>query len=434
MNNAILFYKAAVLVSALSLSSASNAAESYYSTTWSSSLDGWATINDSETTKTWKANSGKLEVSNESEDAIASINWVISPIFDCSDGAKDSIFLERLRNGSDDAVLALLFTEDYTGDVNTTTWQTIHADLIASMTVSYEGYNWEAYKEAFPTTSSATARIALKHTSTGTEPCKVRVKNFRITTTGEPYVNPGTSKNSKHPLPYSAIWKAGLEDWAVADSLYSSKTWGWKAEGLAFISDSKQANNDWLISPPIDADGANPKNIILDARWKGAKSSNVSLYYTTSSLSEWNWVEVAKDIIPESHGFGFAETYKLEQIFKVDVVADSIRFALHYAPFLSPEGTQNEIRIYGFKVEEDIPSGTEAPKADNMEIYPNPARDVIHLKACGAKVSVFDFTGQCLLKTQLVSNKIDISHLPSGQYIIDRQKEGQHHTSIFMKK
>jgi Tfp pilus assembly protein PilV len=154
-------------------------------------------------------------------------------------------------------------------------------------------------------------------------------------------------------LPYKANWETDLEDWTVVDNKYNSKTWDWRAAGVAFITDSKRANDDWLISPAIDCSGKGAKKVSFSAGWNKAQSSNIALYYSTNyegDQSAAEWVLVEEKIIPDSQPFGFKTAVYIPISVKVKVSAPKVHFAIRYMPHNEAEDSQNEIRIRNFKV------------------------------------------------------------------------------------
>lgn len=163
----------------------------------------------------------------------------------------------------------------------------------------------------------------------------------------------GASAQELKTLPYAAMWKTGLDEWQVNDLKYHSKTWKWKAAGVATITDSKRENNDWLISPAIDCKGVKRLKVAFKAGWNKAQSSNVELYYSLNyegNQEEADWVLIEEKIIPDSHPYGFKTAAYLPCNFKVKVDAPKVHFAIRYTRHNAAEDVQNEIRVRNFKV------------------------------------------------------------------------------------
>lgn len=161
------------------------------------------------------------------------------------------------------------------------------------------------------------------------------------------------SAQDVQPLPFVANWTTDLEEWEVVDNKYESKTWKWKAAGVATITDSKRKNDDWLISPAIDCSGKGTKKVSFKAGWNKAQSSNVALYYSLNYEGDQEaaeWILVEEKIIPDSHAYGFKTAAYVPIISKVKINAPKVHFAIRYMPHNEAEDVQNEVRIRNFKV------------------------------------------------------------------------------------
>jgi hypothetical protein len=71
--------------------------------------------------------------------------------------------------------------------------------------------------------------------------------------------------------------------------------------------------------------------------------------------------------------------------------------------------------------------------ADDLLVYPNPATDYITVKGKpGAKVSIYDITGHCVLKSR--AGMIDVSALPAGAYMVRVGSSGTGDSCVFLKR
>jgi len=155
-------------------------------------------------------------------------------------------------------------------------------------------------------------------------------------------------------IPYKAAWETDMEDWQVVDNKMQSKTWQWKAAQTIQITDSRKANDDWLISPALDFSGKGAKKVFLSAGWNKAQSSNIALYYSlnyTGNQETAEWVLVEDKMIPDNHPYGFKSASYFLISNKINLTAPQVHFAIRYTPHNEAglEG-QNEIRIRRFKV------------------------------------------------------------------------------------
>ncbi len=162
-----------------------------------------------------------------------------------------------------------------------------------------------------------------------------------------------TTAMAQQAIPYTANWETDLHEWTVIDNKYESKTWNWKAAGVATITDSKRENDDWLISPAINCSGTKNIKVAFKAGWNKAQSSNISLYYSTDFSGDQaaaNWTLVEEKIIPDSHPYGFKTAGFIPCNFKIKVNAQKVHFAIRYSKHNVPEDVQNEIRVSNFKI------------------------------------------------------------------------------------
>ena len=68
-----------------------------------------------------------------------------------------------------------------------------------------------------------------------------------------------------------------------------------------------------------------------------------------------------------------------------------------------------------------LPSGLLEISQETIVVYPNPVKDVLHIKgAAGRNIILYDLQGQVILTRRLISDheQIDLSSLPRGVYAI----------------
>ena len=77
-------------------------------------------------------------------------------------------------------------------------------------------------------------------------------------------------------------------------------------------------------------------------------------------------------------------------------------------------------------------------KEKGMTIYPNPAKDIIHLtiseKSPVLRVVIFDYSGKVMKTIQNTDGNFDISDLPQGYYLLRAEKENDFQTQRFYKR
>ncbi|WP_379969723.1 choice-of-anchor J domain-containing protein [Epilithonimonas sp. UC225_85] len=76
-------------------------------------------------------------------------------------------------------------------------------------------------------------------------------------------------------------------------------------------------------------------------------------------------------------------------------------------------------------------------KSNKLNIYPNPVKDILNIKseAKTNTVNILSFTGQVIKTVKLENgeNKVDLSSLPKGNYIVRIEEEGQFKTFKIIK-
>lgn len=95
--------------------------------------------------------------------------------------------------------------------------------------------------------------------------------------------------------------------------------------------------------------------------------------------------------------------------------------------------------IWDFQVKEIITSSDNIIIAkNNFSIYPNPAADKIFVTSQDDEmilpITIKDNQGRTIMRTSTVKNApLDVSHLPSGHYFVERVKQGQVTVQKFIK-
>jgi hypothetical protein len=74
-----------------------------------------------------------------------------------------------------------------------------------------------------------------------------------------------------------------------------------------------------------------------------------------------------------------------------------------------------------------ITSISKTDKSLQVIIYPNPTHDLLFVQNCdpNSRIQIFDLNGKILASYYLSNNKIDISHLPKGLYLINITNKNQ---------
>ena len=79
---------------------------------------------------------------------------------------------------------------------------------------------------------------------------------------------------------------------------------------------------------------------------------------------------------------------------------------------------------------------TEDAKKINLQIFPNPASDILNITkvSSSANYNIYNASGQLVTKGNIYNNKVNVSKLPKGIYFIEVQEKGQSSKVKFIKK
>ncbi|TRX66419.1 T9SS type A sorting domain-containing protein [Carboxylicivirga sp. M1479] len=431
-------------ITLLCVSFMAKAQTTMYSTNWNDGFDNWTVESVHQNTIAWdhRGSSDGIQAGNSLD--MQSEEWIVSPEFDFSDGSTFTIIFDRAQsdNASPAGKLDIIYTTNWSGSVASAAWQTLDLDITNGLTVGWNGGDgYVTYTKAIASTS-ATTRFAFKYTSDGYDDNgtpdnteddinrnRVRVKDFSITTSGSV---------SAWPLPYTAAWTDDLEDWTVVSHKHASKEWTYKSGGTAFMTDGKQDQDDWLISPTIVCSGSLQKEISFKAGWKSFQSSNISLYYSLDYAGvqeDATWIPITEELIPTTHGFGFATDLLYNYSHVMDLDQAAVTFGIHYAPFGAYGDSQNETRIKNFKVKEYVATSLDDQTITGFKVFPNPATDILNVtNVDNATAEIYNLAGQLLKKVVVSNQQINVANLPVGQYIIMVQQDDKVAVTKFVKK
>jgi hypothetical protein len=81
------------------------------------------------------------------------------------------------------------------------------------------------------------------------------------------------------------------------------------------------------------------------------------------------------------------------------------------------------------------PASVHKISTEKAIIYPCPAKDFLYLKTeQAATIEIYDVSGKLLLDKTLIDNKIDVSHLNAGIYLLKVISPHSVNTHKFTKK
>lgn len=91
---------------------------------------------------------------------------------------------------------------------------------------------------------------------------------------------------------------------------------------------------------------------------------------------------------------------------------------------------------YSYDVSLDISTGINMPGKENISFYPNPCRDVIFINSNDklSRISIYSLHGQLIKVIEYPENKIDVTDISSGTYILKLVQGDQIITRKFIKQ
>lgn len=97
--------------------------------------------------------------------------------------------------------------------------------------------------------------------------------------------------------------------------------------------------------------------------------------------------------------------------------------------------TYGEVEDYGVKI---VPNtlAVNNVKANQVQVYPNPAIEVLNISKVSEKANfiIYNMTGQVVNKGKVIDNKVQVSQLQKGAYIISVDNAGEVTKVKFLKK
>mgnify|MGYP006277613509 CR=1 FL=1 len=189
-------------------------------------------------------------------------------------------------------------------------------------------------------------------------------------------------------------------------------------------------NEDWLISPGLDATQKNEEKLEF---WTATKYDGPQLkvkisgdYTGSGDPNAANWTEVDAQLSPGEWEWTWSGSIDIE-----DIVMDNIFYVAFQYNSTSDEAATweiDEIMITG-----KYTAGIGEQSAIAASIFPNPASDIVHLNfgeinQRPAEVLVFDLNGKQMSSYAVSKGEnqitIDVSKWESGLYLISINKSG----------
>lgn len=431
-------------------------------------LGGWTSIAETGNRPFYiGASSGKpitntMEfVDNKQPEEGAITSWLVSPELNFNANSVKTISFKcgKEADNQTTSILELVYTTNYTGDVTTTEWTTLKADIqpVTGMTAAKMGE-----VNATCNVQAANVVVAIKATKSsiayieGAKQAKFRVTAFKVTEEAQEESNAIT-------LPYEAKWSYKAELIIPADSTFvdtfdSSNAGsykedpanldldGWfnvKEEGDRQFcvvanknaadkkrqvpntlewTDNKQTktNTTWLVSPTFDFSVAGDKYINFQTGREAIdqQASNIDLLYSTDfagDVTTATWNTIIANVVPaDQTGLAPADVEGSDAAALMAVINEKVAFTdkavtlafKAHATGGAAGAKQTKIRIRNFKVLLQNPSSIRNAAAEGISAYVADGRLVV----CGevAKAEVYNVAGQA----------VNAESLSNGLYLV----------------
>lgn len=226
---------------------------------------------------------------------------------------------------------------------------------------------------------------------------------------------------------WTQVQESGTKSWTTESSYYpytpNTPYSGTKMAQFNCASFSDDTTK--YISPFLDLASTTNPTIVFQYRNKmwDTDQNILKLYYRTSSTASWVLLQTYNTDITNWTSSG---------VINLPNPTATYQIAL--------EG----IAKYGYNLNVDevvVSSGIlatdEITKKENLRIYPNPATEVLNIKASQdiTEAMVYDTMGKIVINKKEINNQIKISHLLPGVYFLQtKDKTGKINREKFIKK
>ncbi|MDX9881156.1 MAG: T9SS type A sorting domain-containing protein [Prolixibacteraceae bacterium] len=216
----------------------------------------------------------------------------------------------------------------------------------------------------------------------------------------------------------------GWLDWARIALTFGNTTASYLNPPF-FIQNDGKTNFNWTASAtPLDPDKWYKVTIVMNPTKAAWVAGEISYSYEVR--------DIEKDVVFTS---GTKTPAANETI---TVIPQTIKY-INWANRTSVQPTADTywtITFKDFMIYQSIPvSVIQHPVKTKMDFYPNPVKDILHIKnvTAGAKLYIYDMQGCLCIEELLTDMTIDVSKLSKGAYIIKIVEDGVTQSSNFIK-
>jgi hypothetical protein len=218
-----------------------------------------------------------------------------------------------------------------------------------------------------------------------------------------------------------------------------NQSWNWDDYGYALMSGyagGAVANEDWLVTPMLDLSG-NYQNVTLSfeeaINYGGTIDDEQEVYVSTdysgdASTATWTKLTVTGRAAGDSWTFVTVDPVSLN-----DYIGEaSVYIGFKYTSDATNAATW-EVDDISIEVEE---VGIANANVKDLTIYPNPAQNEVFVTGVEniTNVQVLSLDGKVVMSEQTNNNRIDVSSMNDGMYIIRVISGNEVYTTRFVKE
>ena len=274
----------------------------------------------------------------------ANEDWLISRRFSTEGVSQVNMtmkYIARYFNNVNEDITILVSTDYTSGDPNSATWTPVAASLV-------EANNWNDFLTANIDLSEYAGQritVAVRYLSNDTKAGTIEVQSILIQEGSGPTPPPGPGPGGQvQSMPYVQSFVTEFGTYMTHDVL-GPQSWEidyQTAKMTGYVNPNYYANEDWLISSPVDITGVEDAKMILVyiGRYFNNINEEVTIWASTnytwgSDPTTASWTQVPATLREASNWTDFITT----EISLTDYVNQTVTFAVKYNSTDSKAGT-----------------------------------------------------------------------------------------------
>ena len=292
----------------------------------------------------------------DGENNLANEDWLISSpvnITGIQNAKMVMTYIARYFNNlSSDITIQVSSDYVFKENPNTATWTEVHANLVG-------GYDWENFITTEIDLSNFVGQhvcVAVKYLSTAEKAGTIEVKSISIE---EGKANVGDDAGELQSLPYTQLFTTSFGTYTTYD-VSGSQSWMidfQTAKMTGFVNYTNYANEDWLISSPVDLKTVTEAKMVVTyiARYFNDLNNDITFYASTNytfndAPSNATWTKINSSLVSGADW----ETFITTELDLNAFVGQEVTLAVKY---LSTDEKAGTIEIRSISIEEGQATG-----------------------------------------------------------------------------